>query len=99
MIAAHLLLMLTGLAVVQAPITGEVVDAKSQPVPGAEVALSAGLTREGTVPIVAATRTDAAGHFSFPRQAINSRPEIGAIGTIWTTKPGLGLGMMDLLRN
>ena len=65
-----MLWMLTGLAAAQAPITGEVVDEKGQPVPGAEVALSAGLTREGTVPIVAETRTDAAGHFSFSRQAI-----------------------------
>jgi len=48
---------------------------------------------------VAATRADAAGHFSFARQAIRSRPEIGASGTIWSLKPGLGMGIVDLLRN
>ncbi len=97
--AAPLLWLLTSLAVAQAPITGKVLDAKGQPVPEADVALSAGLTRDGTVPIVAATRTDAAGNFSLSRQAIASKLEIQTVGTIWALKPGLGLGMVDLLRN
>ncbi len=99
MIAATTLGFLICLAVAQAPITGKVLDAKGQAVSGAEVALSAGLTREGRVPIVVATRTDAAGNFSFSRQAIASKPEIQTVGTIWALKPGFGLGMLDMARD
>lgn len=90
---------LAGFVTAQAPLTGTVVDARGKVVSGAEVVLTAGMTREGTVPIIAGTRSDDAGHFSIARQKLQSRPQIGAMGTIWALKPGLGLGVVDLLRN
>ncbi|MGC8641920.1 MAG: carboxypeptidase-like regulatory domain-containing protein [Isosphaeraceae bacterium] len=90
---------LAALVTAQAPLTGSVVDAQGKPVPGAEVALSAGMTREGTVPSIAETRTDEAGRFSFSREKLRSRPQIRSLGAIWAHKPGLGLGLVDLLRN
>jgi len=96
MIAAPMFWMLTGLAAAQAPITGEVVDAKGQPVAGAEVVLSVGLTKAGTVPILAQVRSDEAGRFTFDPNASRTAQ---AIGTIWGFKTGLAVGVIDRLRD
>jgi hypothetical protein len=98
MIAAPLLV-LVSLVQTQAPLAGEVVDAKGHPVPGAEVALAAGPTREGVVPILARARTDGSGRFHLPRLAPETLRGVDTTGTIWAYKPGLGLGMVDLLRD
>ncbi len=83
LIAAHLLFMLNGLALAESPITGVVVDGMGQTVPAAEVALAIGLTREGTVPIVAQVRSDEAGRFTFDPDASRTGQEAG---TIWGFK-------------
>lgn len=99
MIAGPAFFVLVGLAVAQPPITGEVVDAQGKPVPDAEVALSAGLTTAGTLPVVAQTRTDDGGRFTFRQTDLERQRDIGQAGTIWAFKSGLGLDMVDLLRN
>jgi hypothetical protein len=82
-----------------APVTGLVVDAKGRPVLGAEVALAAGMTKDGTVPVLAQTRSDQAGKFHFPRPAPEKLASVDTNLTLWVHKPGLALGVVDLLRN
>src|SRR3954451_8566110 len=81
------------------PVTGLVVDAKGLPVPGAEVALAAGMTRDGSVPVLAQARADQAGKFHFPRPAPEKLASVDTTLTLWAHKPGLGLGVIDLLRD
>lgn len=66
MIAVPLAAVLAILATLESPLSGEVVDEAGRPVPGAEVALAAGMTRPGTVPILATAVTDGSGRFHLP---------------------------------
>ena len=81
------------------PVTGLVVDAKGLPVAGAEVALAAGMTRDGSVPVLSQTRSDQAGKFHFPRPAPEKLASVDTTLTLWAHKPGLALGVVDLLRS
>ena len=99
MIAMPLVSILWAVGLIGISIAGEVVDSKGKPVPGAEVAFSVGMTRDGAVPVMRRTETDHAGRFHFPRLANESLEGSDAPGTIWVDKPGLGLGVMDLLRD
>src|SRR4051812_2442795 len=81
------------------PVTGLVVDAKGLPVPGAEVALAAGMTRDGSVPVLSQTRSGQAGRFHFPRPAPEKLASVDTTLPLWAHKPGLGLGVIDLLRD
>ncbi len=96
MIAFVALLVSTTFGASEPPVGGAVVDAKGHPVAGVEVVVSPGQSRDGTVPIVAETRSDEAGRFTFDRQAVATCLETG---TLWALKPGLGLGMDDLVRD
>ena len=55
-----------------------------------------GLTKEGRVPIVAQARSDEAGRFTFNPYVSRSGQESG---TIWGFKSGLGVGVVDRLRD
>src|SRR3954451_20765029 len=80
-------------------VTGLVVNGKGLPVPGAEVALAAGMTRDGSIPLLAQTRSDQAGKFHFPRPAPEKLASVDTTLTLWAYKPGFALGVIDLLRN
>jgi hypothetical protein len=99
MIMVQGLCLLAGFAAAEFPVAGRVLEARGNPVGGAEVALSAGLSREGTVTILAQAKSDDEGRFTLIHQGGAPSGEIGTLGTIWTYKPGLGLGLVDLLRH
>jgi hypothetical protein len=86
-------------AMTHSPVTGLVVDAKGLPVAEAEVALAAGMTRDGTVPVLSQTWSDPAGKFHFPRRAPEKLARVDTTLTLWAHKPGLALGVVDLLRS
>jgi hypothetical protein len=92
--------LVSALLAVQGPILGQVVDAQGKPVAGAEVALTAGMSREGTVEVVAAIQGDEAGRFSIKSDGL-PRPDLALQGILWAFKYGaeLALGTDDLLRN
>jgi hypothetical protein len=81
------------------PISGVVIDSSGKPVPGAEVVLAAGMTKDGSVPILVQTKADDAGRFHFARLTPEKLADIDTTRTLWAYKPGLGMGMVDLLRN
>jgi hypothetical protein len=85
----------------QGPILGQVTDARGKPVGGAEVVLTLGPSREGVVPVVAGTRANDAGRFTFKAVEFARYPDIGRCGTLWACKPdaALSLGIDDLFRN
>jgi hypothetical protein len=99
MLMAPTLYILAGFAAAQTPIAGKVLDSQGNPVPGALVALSAGLTREGTVPILAQATSDEEGRFTLVGRDRAPRQNTDMLGTIWAYKPGLGLALLDLLRD
>ena len=99
MLATPLAAILAVLMTTRFPLTGEVVDGRGKPVSGVEVALAFGLTGAGSVPILATTTTDEAGRFHLARLSNQQLAGIDATGTLWALKSGLGLGMVDLLRN
>jgi hypothetical protein len=94
-----LLLLLGGLAAAQPPIAGEVADGAGKPVPGTEIALAFGMKRDGSVPILASATSDDAGRFHLPRLSSRQLEGVDTTGVLWVSKAGLGLGMVDLLRN
>ena len=57
------------------------------------------MTRDGSVPVLSQTRSDQAGKFHFPRPAPEKLASVDTTLTLWAHKPGLGLGVVDLLRN
>src|SRR5271156_2669353 len=79
-------------------ITGKVVDSNGKPVAGAEVVFTAGAAPDGSVPILAGTTSDASGGFRIERPTADHRRGFMSSGVIWFHKPGLGLGVVDLLR-
>src|SRR5262245_31250047 len=81
----------------KAPIGGEVVDARSRPVPAAEVVLTAGPARDGSVPILARTTTGPDGHFRLVRPDPARLRDFRSPGVIWAYRPGQGLGVVDLI--
>ena len=78
-------------------ITGTVVDAREQPVAGAEVVLSSGVARDGSVPIIGKATTGNAGQFEID-QPLASRRSLMLEGALWAYKPGFGLGLVELIR-
>ena len=80
-------------------IEGLVVDPNGKPVAGAEVVLTAGEALDGTVPILATTTSGAAGEFRIAHLIADRRRGFLAPGVIWAYRPGLGLGMVDLVRD
>ena len=79
-------------------LTGSVVTPDGRPVPEAEVVLTAGAARDGSVPVLARTTTGRDGRFRLDRPdparfATSSRP-----GVIWAYRPGDGVGIADLIR-
>jgi hypothetical protein len=79
-------------------IKGTVVDPNGKPVAGAEVVLTAGESLDGSVPILAATTSDASGGFRIERPTADRWHGFMSSGVIWVYKPDLGLGVVDLLR-
>ncbi|MGP0062326.1 MAG: carboxypeptidase regulatory-like domain-containing protein [Isosphaeraceae bacterium] len=79
-------------------IAGMVVAPDGKPVGGAEVALTAGVAVDGSVPILSRATTDASGSFRIERPAADRRRGFMSPGVIWVYKPGMGLGVVDLLR-
>jgi hypothetical protein len=79
-------------------ITGTVVDPNGKPVARAEVVLTAGESLDGSVLILAATTSDASGEFRIERPIADRRRGFMLPGMIWVHKPGLGMGVVDLLR-
>jgi hypothetical protein len=77
---------------------GTVVDLNGKPVARAEVVFTAGESLDGSVPILAATTSDASGGFRIERPIVDRRRGFMSPGIIWVHKPGLGLGVVDLLR-
>jgi hypothetical protein len=82
----------------KAPIAGDVVDAQSRPVAAAEVVLTAGPARDGSVPILARTTTGADGRFRLTRPDPTRLRDFRSPGVIWAHRPGQGLGVVDLIR-
>jgi hypothetical protein len=80
------------------PISGEVVDNRSRPIAGAEVILTAGPARDGSVPILARTTTGSDGRFSLKRPDVARRRDFVSQGAVWAYRPGHGLGVVDLIR-
>jgi hypothetical protein len=78
-------------------VTGTVVDERGQPVAGAEVVLTWGAQRDGSVPIIGKTSSDATGRFQSDLPGA-SRRTFAVEGAIWAHKPGLGLGVLELIR-
>jgi hypothetical protein len=91
-------LAMVGLAGAGPPITGAVVGPDGQPVAGAEVVLTAGPARDGSVPILVRTTTSADGHFHLDRPETSRMRDSLSEGVIWAFRPGRGLGVVDLLR-
>jgi hypothetical protein len=82
----------------QAPISGTVVDEKERPVPGVEIVLTAGHDRHGRVPIVGRARSDDAGRFALDGSARTRLLPTRENAALWGYKPGHGLGIVDLYR-
>ncbi len=80
-----------------APIQGTVVDDQGKPVAGAEIALSPGVARDGSVSIVATTVTDLMGRFRVEDRGV-FRSKLYREGAIWAHKPGLAIGVVELIR-
>lgn len=79
-------------------IAGTVVSPDDRPVAGIEVVLTAGPAPDGSVPILARATTGADGRFRLGRpDAVRAR-EFLSPGVIWAYRPGLGLGIVDLVR-
>ena len=79
-------------------IMGTVVDLNGKPVAGAAVVFTAGEAPDGSVPILAETTSDASGGFRIERPTADRRRGFMSSGVIWVHQPGLGLGVVDLLR-
>ncbi len=79
-------------------ISGEAVDGQSHPVAGAEVVLTAGPARDGSVPILARTTTGPDGRFRLERPDATRCRDFHSTGAIWAYRPGHGLGVVDLIR-
>ncbi len=80
-------------------IEGLVVDPNGKPVAGAEVVLTAGAALDGTVPILATTTSGPNGEFRIARPIADRRRSFLSPGVIWAYRPGLGLGMVNLVRD
>ena len=79
-------------------IAGTVVSPDGKPVEGAEVVLTAGPTHDGAVPILSRARTAAGGRFRLDRPDADRARDFLSPGVIWACRPGLGLGVVDMLR-
>jgi hypothetical protein len=79
-------------------IAGEVVDAQSRPIAGAEVVLTAGPARDGSVPVLARTTTGPDGRFRLERPDAARSRDFLSPGVIWAYRPGQGLGVVDVIR-
>ncbi len=80
-----------------ASVRGVVVDDHGVPIAGAEIALSAGVARDGSVSILATTVTDEMGQFRVEDPGA-ARSNLYREGAIFAHKPGLGLGVVELIR-
>src|SRR3954454_24811940 len=99
MTAGPIAAILVSLMTSQPPLTSEIVDASGRPASGAEVAMAFGMTRDGSVPVLATAAKDDSGRFHLPRLTPRQLEGIDTTGTLWAFRPGLGLGVVDLLRN
>ena len=79
-------------------LTGSVVTPDGRPVPEAEVVLTAGAARDGSVPVLARTTTGRDGRFRLDRPDPARLRDFLSPGVIWAYRPGYGLGIADLLR-
>jgi hypothetical protein len=79
-------------------IVGCVVDPSDAPIAEADVVFTAGPTRDGAVPILERTTTDASGRFQLVRPSAERLRGHVAPGSIWAYKPGHALAIADLIR-
>jgi hypothetical protein len=91
-------LLLAGQTDTGAAIVGYVVDPSDAPVAEADVVFTAGPTRDGAVPILERTTTDASGRFQLVRPSVERLRGHVAPGSIWAYKPGHALANADLVR-
>ncbi len=80
-----------------AAIKGMVVDEGGTAIAGAEIALSPGVARDGSVSILATTVTDEMGQFRVEDPGV-ARSNLYREGAVWAYKRGLGLGVVELIR-
>ena len=80
-----------------APIAGTVVDERGKAIAGALIAISPGVGRDGSVSILATTVTDLMGQFRVEDPGV-ARSNLYREGAIFAYKPGLGVGVVELIR-
>ncbi|MFO0957117.1 MAG: carboxypeptidase regulatory-like domain-containing protein [Isosphaeraceae bacterium] len=77
-------------------IGGTLLDASGKPAAGVELLLSAGVDRDGSIPVIARARTDASGAYRLDLPGKERLESLAAAGTLWAIGPdgSLGVGLI-----